>query len=268
MESTPLTSSADPEQSFDTKKSKRKREKLDDRLDDAAILRQRRHIAREALRLEDPERRQRAPEATQLHGAEKSREHIGHVLITAEADNRSGEVPHLQQPQERISLPPDTRIETLSRAELLILSGQIAVETSSLRNVYETHLIGEQALRRLVAEYLRGGDIQKALRHEILEHEIDFERDPALRDKSAISDLDEDSNQIIASGKEALNQLLQKAGAGISGSDEELEYDKAHASYREERGLGPHRRSPLDIAMAITIVLLIALVIALYFRHR
>ena len=73
-------------------------------------------------------------------------------------------------------------METLSRAELLSISEHIGVETSSLRNVYETHLIGEHALRRLVAEYLQGGDVQMALRREIVEHEIDHERDPALRD--------------------------------------------------------------------------------------
>jgi hypothetical protein len=250
MESAHLTTSSESEDIFDSKKSKHNAS-------------QRRHIAREALQYEG---RQRAPEAKQLHGEQKSPEHIGHVLVTAEATKHSGEIHR----EGKLQLPPNTRIETLSRAELLILSEQIAVETSSLRNIYETHLIGEQALRRLVAEYLHGGDIHKALQREIVEHEIDFERDPALRNLPTLTDFDHsDAAQAPAPNNEALNQLLQKAIVGIGGSDsDEPTYGKPGTSYAEEHGGHSHQRRPVDVIMSVTIVLLVILVIALYFWHH
>ena len=68
---------------------------------------------------------------------------------------------------------------------------------------------------------------------------------------------------------EALNQLLQKAGAAIGEDDESFQYDRTHPSYRmereQQRGL---RRSPADIMMAIIIALLVILVIILFFWHH
>ena len=58
------------------------------------------------------------------------------------------------------------------------------IDGSSLRQIYETRLVGERGLRRLVAEHLRGGDLKRAFRREITEREIDFERDPAMRDST------------------------------------------------------------------------------------
>jgi hypothetical protein len=251
MENAHLTASSESEDIFDTKKFRHS-------------ATERRHIAQEALGYQG---RHRAPEAGQLHGGKKSTEHIGHVLINAESAKDSGHI----RPETRAQLPPNTRIETLSRTELLLLSERIAVETSSLRNVYESHLIGEQALRRLVAEYLQGGDIQKALQREIVEHEIDFERDPALRNLPTHSDhTPNDTDTKAAPSHEALNQLLQKAVVGIDAndSDQTLVYGKPGPSYAEEHGSHAPKRRPVDIIMSVTIVLLIILVIALYFWHH
>jgi hypothetical protein len=290
MEGAPLTNATDSEDHFTPKKPKQKREKYEDLDDDAAALHRRRHIAREALRHEEAQRslsleanapriasrvleqRQRAPEATQLHGQQKSPEHIGHMLLTAEADHSTREGLRPSYGPERIQLRPGMHIETLSRAELLELSRQIAVETTSLRDVYETHLIGEQALRRIIAEYLQGGDIHHILQREILEHEIDFERDPALRDASAVTNYDHHENsQVIAPGKDALNQLLQKAQAviGMSDDDENLSYDRAHRSGEQHTASPPRlKRGPVDYVMAIIIVMLIILVLVLLFGHK
>jgi hypothetical protein len=289
MESTPLSTRSDREGD----KEKRKRFEV---LSEEAALRHSRHIAREALRHEEDDRdteeegeedeesveriahrafesRKRAPEAKQLHGEEESR--IGHMLIAAEADRRRKEDSRAGSAPEKIELPSDKRIETLSRSELLSLSQQIIVESASLRDVYETHLIGEQALRRLIAEYLHGGDIQKALQREILEHEIDFERDPALRDMAVPADEDnDDSRKVAAPAKETLNQLLQKAGAGIFGSDEELTYHHNHdhmgTDHKPQQSTQRYQRQrqSIDIIMWGTIVVLVILVIALFFWHH
>lgn len=121
MEGAPLSTS-DSESSFDTKKSKGKQRTLEAALekDDQVSLRQSRHIAREALRHEEKddedtdteqrithrafEHQRRGTEATQLHGSAEP-EHIGHVLVAAEATKRRKEEPH-ERPQayQRINI--------------------------------------------------------------------------------------------------------------------------------------------------------------------
>jgi len=286
MEGTPLSKAGDPERNFDTKKPKDKQNKFEAMAEDSMLaLRRSHHIVREALRLEEDEpeedsvqriahrafeHRKRAPEAKQLHGEKESPERIGHVLITAEASKRREE----ESTPERIHAT-NKRIDTLSRPELLSLSEQIVIEGASLRQVYETHLIGEQALRRLIAEYFHGDDIQKALQREILEHEIDFERDPALRDMAVSTDGgNDDSKKVIAPGKEALNELLQRAGAGIFAADEEITYDAAdsprahHKTEQNRRKQVSRQRQSIDIVMWVTIAVLIVLVLALYLWHH
>jgi hypothetical protein len=226
------------------------------------------------------EYRQRAPEANQLHGAGlKAHEHIGHVLMSGESAKRSKEalgVPKAAQAKEKLQLPLGKRVETLSRPELLAISEQIAVEGSTLRNVYETHLIGEHALRRLVAEYMHDGDVSKALQREIVEHEIDFERDPALRDIAMPAESDDDDDKakeakkVAAPGKEALSQLLRKAEAGIdAGSDEDFVYDKAEPKDKTKRPEPkPQGRKRADTVMGAIIIMLIFLIAVLYLWNR
>ena len=72
--------------------------------------------------------------------------------------------------------------ETMSREALLETGEAIAVGGTSLRHVYETNLISERGMRRVVAEYYRGGDVRKALADEMLIKELGYERDPYLRD--------------------------------------------------------------------------------------
>jgi hypothetical protein len=296
MEGTPLSSTSDPESGLDTKKSKEKQKRFELEPENSTTmsLRQSRHIAREALRHEEKdtselaeknadvtayktfEHRQPAPEAKQLHGGGSEPEHIGHVLITAEAAKRHKAESTSLAKQETRQLPPNKRIETLSRPELLSLSEQINVEGTSLRHVYETHLIGEQALRRLVAEYLLGGNIQQSLQREIVEHEIDFERDPALRDIALPADTNKsDITHLNAPGKEALHQLLKEAEAGIDTNEEELTYDRTepnpldnHQVKKAIQPSPPGQQRPVDILMGVTIVVLLILVIVLYFWHR
>jgi hypothetical protein len=131
---------------------------------------------------------------------QKSPEHIGHVLVSSSEVNPALEpskppAEAVKPTKEESKVASDKGagpamekpLSSLSRAELLNLSEQIQVDGSSLRQIYETHLVGERGLRRLVAEHLQGGDIKKALRQEIVEREIDFERDPVLRDRTPVS---------------------------------------------------------------------------------
>lgn len=137
---------------------------------------------------EEPSQRSVAPEANQLHGKDVPPERIGRVLISGEAkpENSTGNV------------------ATMSRSELLNLSRKITVDNTTLRHIYDTHLIGENGLRRMVQEHMRGGNLHETLHNEILEHETDFERDPQLRHQLLRRDQQPESVN--------LKDLLAKAG--------------------------------------------------------
>jgi hypothetical protein len=157
----------------------------------------------------------------------------------------------------------------MNRVELLSLSEKIAVDGSSLRQIYESRLIGERGLRRLVAEYTQGGDLKKALRREIVEREIDFERDPAMRDlavqDAAAGGGGGNGGGRNGSGAAALNTLLAKAAVNVTDGTEEAAFFKARAAYEAtyQEQHQKHRRA-IDISMAGAIVVLVAAVIFLF----
>ncbi len=215
--------------------------------------------------------------AGQLSGPEQAApEHIGRMLVianetepirrhtgksaleaAARADSRRE-----QAAERRGEAASGQRIDTISRAELLVMSEHILIDGSSLRQIYESHLVGEQGLRRLIAAHLEGGDLRKALRREVVEREIDFERDPGVRGAVPRS---VPKNVSGARGKEALNELLEKAALNINDSEEEAAFFKARALY-EASQLQQHKQSRrmVDIGLAGAITILIALVIVLF----
>jgi hypothetical protein len=229
------------------------------------------------------QQRLEAPEASQLHGKQVAPERIGHVIVAAGAtpetsrqsfaDAKIGpsttkKIAKAERPSKAKTpelKPIDKRIETMGRAELLDLSGKVPVENTTLRQVYETHLVGEQGLRRLVSEYTRGGDVQKALRAELVEHEIDFERDPLLRDRKRPAEAPAEDR-----GQPTLETLLQKAGV-VDHAEvrEELATLKVRQARQEQRHQQQqkHRRA-LDVSMVAVIAVLTALVIMLLLRGR
>ena len=171
----------------------------------------------------------------------KQPEHLGHMMISASESSKDRRTE--KRPESKLNIEeahiklqaksaetrlPDKSVETLSRAELLSLSEKIIIEGSSLRQIYETHLVGERGLRRLVAEHLRGGDLNKALRREIVEREIDFERDPALRDIVPTAPAAGASGGGSAA---ALDQLLKAANVDVGDSGEEVAFFRARAKY-------------------------------------
>jgi hypothetical protein len=224
--------------------------------------------------------RQAAPEASHLHGATKSREHIGHMLVNAaelplvaislESSKTIRETNEEKKPktssEEKIKLPDQKHIETLNRSELLSLSEKIVVDGSSLRQVYETHLIGERGLRRLVAEYLQGGDVKKILRREIVEHEIDFERDPAVRDVTVPSSLISKSSGV--SSKTALDKMVEQASVTFDDSNAQSYYKARAALDAEDKRRQTNKRRAIDVSLTSTIVLLLTLVLILFINRH
>jgi hypothetical protein len=224
--------------------------------------------------------RRPAAEASQLHGAAITSERIGHMLIGAAelplvaSIDRGTEVKPLQdKPNESFNLNklaseklPKPVIErhaaTLNRQELLSISEKIAVDGTSLRQIYETHLIGEQGLRRLVAEHLQGGNVKKMLRTELVEHEIDFERDPVMRDVGVSSDA---ASGTIDVQKTNFNDLVNAASASLGDTSPQVSYHKARADYQaSERRQPNNRRRTVDVTLVTIIILLFVAVISLF----
>jgi hypothetical protein len=218
-------------------------------------------IVRQDAKAERATERRRAPEARQLH-ATTHHELIGHVLITAESKPAG----RSEKPAELPKNLTERRIETLNRAELFSLSEKIIVDGSSLRQIYETHLIGERGLRRLVAEHLRGGDLKKALRQEIVEREIDFERDPGLRDMASYT---VSSGGGAPGGNAALNKMFEKAAASLPANREEAAYLKARVAYetRQQEQQKKQRRL-VDVSIITAVLILSGLVIFLVIIRR
>jgi hypothetical protein len=208
---------------------------------------------------ESAEKPRRTPtEAHSIHGGLHP-EAIGQVLITAaEAQNPSA--PAAEQAR---TLSIDRHVETMSREDLFELSSKIVVEGSTLLHMYETHLIGEKALRRLVAEHLGGGNLHEALRAEIIEHEIDFERDPNMRDTShQQTENDSVNDQEIDSDQNYLNNE----------SDDSEEAFNYKANLRADNKAQPYKPQvyhsrALDIGLASIIIVLLVLVLILAFTR-
>jgi hypothetical protein len=218
--------------------------------------------------------RQKAPEANILHAA-KAPEHIGHMLMTAEsvpailpsterASTKTNKAEFKANAEKAAPALSEKAVETLNRAELLQLSERIVVEGSSLRQIYETHLVGERGLRRLIIEHLRGGDMAKALKREITEREIDFERDPAMRD-IASADSGPGGNAGGTSGTSSLDQMVKKAAAQLPAVSEEAAFYKAKAAYEVgQSNKQKQRQQVIDISFASVILILLAAVVYLF----
>ena len=188
-------------------------------------------------------------------------EHIGHMIIAAESVTAES-LASTPEATAKMSRRSEQQVETLSRNELLTLSEKVIVEGSTLRQVYETNLISERGLRRLITEYLRGGDVVRAFRRELVEREIDFERDPKLRDAVR--------KNLKSSGgaSPTLQRLL--AQAGVSTDDQSVQdIARARADQLREAKQESKRESNrriVDLSLITIIAVLLAVIIVLAIR--
>ena len=191
-------------------------------------------------------------------------EQIGHVLMAASAESLRLTEPNTL-PKKEI-MDADKQSQIINRADLLSLSEKIMVDGTSLRKVYETQLVSEKGLRRLVAEHLRGGNLARALKRELVEREIDFERDPIFRDK-AHSDRDQ-----AKSAKSAIASLLARNGhvpitesipIGTPIKEPETDSTKPQATKTRKQS-----QAIIDVSLVVLISFLIIVIILVLTRNR
>jgi len=149
---------------------------------------------------------------------------------------------------------------TMDIQELLQVASEIPSGESTLKTVYEDHLIGEKGLRRVVAEYLRGENHQKALSRELVEREKDFERDPYLRDQA--------STIPVVPQTVNLDRLLKKTGIDFNEPQPMMTRSKVKGSSLP--GLIEQLNKPskkprriFDIALISTLLLMATVIILL-----
>ena len=221
----------------------------------------------------------RGKNAEQLHAAPKAPEHIGRMMMSANAIERAA--PQSQFNRDPNEKAPETvqhierqsealhgkRVETMSRAELLSMSETIMVEGSSLRQIFETHLISEKGLRRLIAEHLRGGDVTRQLRQEIVEHEIDFERDPGLRDMKVQAN--NPSHGGAVQGQTALEKMFEQAAATMPINNDSTMLAQTEAlAQAEEAKKSKTKQRVMDISLVGIITALVTTAIVVYITHH
>ncbi len=182
-------------------------------------------------------------------------EHLGKIVVAAERPAKAEKSP----PEPRVLKIKDMNpeyIKTMQRRDLLDISGKIKVEGGSLRSMYENDLFSERALRRLVAAHIRGENLLPLMRKEILEKQIDFERDPQVRDRGI-------GEEAVGSGlfKQMLDKTpdnKQKPTAAVSPVRQAVTDKPAE----DNKSAGP-----ANWIIAILIVLLIGLILLLLFKH-
>ena len=212
-------------------------------------------------RIERPNRGSLPPERVQPARSESRldlqkpapAERLGKVLVRAEAAGPNETNPKLRD------ITPE-RVRMMNRRELLKVAEKIIIEGSSLRQVYESHLVGERGLRRLITEHLRGKDIRKSLRREMVEREIDFERDPILRDKAY-------QEAHASTESRSLQQLLQDAGVAPGVENDRLPTAAQQARYEMALRKAVQRRQMADTAM-VTVIVVLAVLVAILLIQR
>ena len=162
--------------------------------------------------------------------------------------------------------PSTARVETMSHQDLLKLSEKVVVDGTSLREIYETQLIGEKGLRRLVSEHLRGGDIKRALKNEITERQIDFERDPSLRDMASTT---HGGGIVGGTSSVVLDQMIKKAEASVSSNQEEVAFLRAKSDFEGKQMAQKAKQARfINTLFLIVITMLIAGIIILSLSRR
>ena len=192
--------------------------------------------------------------------------HIGRLVMSEKPrEAASREKKPERAPTTRETVNKKTiRPETMNHQEILKESEKIVIDGSSLREIYESQLVGEKGLRRLVSEHEHGGDLREALKREIVERQIDFERDPSMRDLASIS-----GSSVTGTGQATLAQMIKKAESALSSTQEEVAFLKAKAAHDDRQKFMQSKQSKVINSVFLSIIAFLVIVIILlsFLRH-
>jgi hypothetical protein len=160
-----------------------------------------------------------------------------------------------KRPEEKV-----VSVQSMPRNELLELSEHIDVGSTNLRRVYETNLISEQSLRRLIEAKGRGGDIRAMLEREMVEKEMSYERDPRLRNSTAVGSLAAGGAVKVLDDSGLADSVQKKV-------NDSRKQSKSGTSMDEKNGASP--KQPIAAYVTVlTLVVVIGLLLYLLFTSN
>lgn len=119
-----------------------------------------------------------------LAGAAAERAVAGSPVAAAAAERPAG---GRAGAESAAPLPPveallkNKSVENLSTAELKHAAEKVRIEGVSLRELLDSRRLDERGARRVMVEYLRGGNVGEVLSRELMEKELQYERDPRMK---------------------------------------------------------------------------------------
>ncbi len=148
-------------------------------------------------------------------------------------------------------------VALLSKNELVKVAENIKIDGTTLKKIFESHLISENGLRRVISTFLRGGNIKRALNREILQRQIDFEKDPILRD--SFGEPEAEKQEVIV--KESVNSLLEKKGINFSNQPSFYQHDAIPKKNNIDYSKKIKKTKPADIILVLVILSLFTLML-------
>jgi hypothetical protein len=189
-------------------------------------------------------------------------EKLGLVTLKAVEAPRSPEAPaaapNKQTKAESLAPVQKPKVESLSRPELLAVAAEIKVGATDLRRVFETNLVSEVGLRRLVVAHERGDNIRVTLEREITEKEMSYERDPRLRNSAVMGSLA--ARKVVRADIDKPAPTLPKPQR----SDDDSKSDSSAKQKQVQNTSTP----PAAVAAVVTLVAVIAVLLVILFTSR
>ena len=163
-------------------------------------------------------------------------------------------------------------VQMMKKAELIKVAEKIKIDGTTLKKIFENQLITEKGLRRIVSTFLIGGNVKRALNREIMERQIDFERDPLLRDGDGGGDGSSSSGGGSSGGKsnDKVTELLEKKGINFSSQDIAF-IPKNSIPKKNKNIIKKAKKNPsiiIDIIMVLSLTGLLILLIFLLYKKR
>jgi hypothetical protein len=150
-------------------------------------------------------------------------------------------------------------VETLPLKDVVAVAETIPAGATTLNRVYETNLISERGLRRVVAEARRGGNVARVLQEELLIKELSYERDPRMRDRQ-LKALQSAGFAGVAAQAALSNQIGANGQTDATPADNDATKAFNPSQQTSQKRPTPH---PLVVANVAALVVLAILVVVL-----
>ncbi|HWT56080.1 MAG TPA: hypothetical protein VN031_03570 [Candidatus Microsaccharimonas sp.] len=153
-------------------------------------------------------------------------------------------------------------VPQMSTREVLALAADITIEGTSLKKIYEAKQITEPGLRRLAQEHLRGGDLKRGLQKERIVKQMQYERDPQMRDRLAASYASVDAAQPQSATEGRAHLLAEPASPNTARMHQTVK----QAATEAKKAKQSHTKRILIGAWTTLIVVLVVVAVMLAVR--